>query len=53
MADLEDTRHQDPEPLQQLMFDNSAVVRFIKFELLEFYGNGGGLQYFAVAGEFR
>ena len=51
VADLEDTRHQDPEPLQQLMFDNSAVVSFIKFELLEYYGVGGGLQYFAIEGE--
>merc|ERR1712130_1084814 len=49
VANLEDSRQQDPPPLQQLMFANSAVVSFIKFELLEFYGNGGGLQYFAVA----
>jgi len=48
VANLEDTRRQDPEPLQQLMFDNSAVVSFVKFELLEFYGLGGGLQYFAL-----
>merc|ERR1712179_339534 len=51
VANLEDSRQQDPPPLQQLMFANSAVVSFIKFELLEFYGRyGGGLQYFAVAG---
>jgi len=49
VANLEDSRKQKPPPLQQLMFANSAVVSFIKFELLEFYGNGGGLQYFAVA----
>ena len=48
VANLEDSRHQDPPPLQQLMFYNSAVVSFIKFELLEYYGNGGGIQYFAV-----
>ena len=48
VADLEDSRNQDPPPVQQLMFANSAVVSFIKFELLDFYGNGGGLQYFAV-----
>ena len=48
VANLEDSRHQNPVPLQQLMFYNSAVVSFIKFELLEYYGNGGGLQYFAV-----
>ena len=50
VADLEDSRHQNPPPLQQLMFDKSAVVSFIKFELLEFYGSGGGLQYFALEG---
>ena len=47
-ANLEDSRRQNPPPLQQLIFANSAVVSFIKFELLEFYGSGGGLQYFAV-----
>ena len=51
VANLEDSRQQDPPPLQQLMFANSAVVSFIKFELLEFYGVSGGLQYFAVIGE--
>ena len=48
VANLEDSRHQDPPPLQQLMFENSATVSFIKLELLEFYGHGGGLQYFTV-----
>ena len=48
VADLEDSRRQDPPPLQQLMFANSAVVSFVKFELLEYYGTGGGLQYLAV-----
>ena len=52
VAYLEDSRLQKPPPLQRL-FTKSALVSFIKFELLEFYGNGGGLQYFAVAGEFR
>ena len=50
VANLEDSRQQDPPPLQQLMFANPAVVSFIKFELLEHYGSGGGLQYFAVIG---
>ena len=50
VADLEDSRHQSPPPLQRLIFANSAVVSFIKFELLEFYGSGGGLQYFALEG---
>ena len=50
VADLEDSRNQDPPPLQQLIFANSAVVSFIKFELLEYYGYGGGLQHFVIEG---
>jgi len=46
LADLEDARRQNPPPVQQLMFANPAVVSFIKFELLEYWGSGGGLQYF-------
>ena len=48
IADLEDSRHQNPPPLQTKTFANSAAVRFVKFELLDYWGNGGGLQYFAV-----
>ena len=49
MADLEDSRKQDPPPIQNLTLDNSVIVRFVKFELLEYWGNlGGGLQYFKV-----
>ena len=47
VADLEDSRRQIPPPVQQIMFANPAVVSFIKFELLEYWGYGGGLQYFA------
>ena len=43
---LEDSRRQNPPPVQQIMFANPAVVSFIKFELLEYWGSGGGLQYF-------
>jgi len=46
VADLEDSRTQNPPPVQQLLFANPAVVSFIKFELLEYWGKGGGLQYF-------
>jgi len=46
VADLEDSRRQNPPPVQQLIFANPAVVSFIKFELLEYWGSGGGLQYF-------
>ena len=52
VAYLEDSRLQKPPPLQRRRITNSAVVSFIKFELLEFYGYGGGLQYFSFAGDF-
>lgn len=45
---LEDSRQQDPPPVQQFLFANSAVVSFIKFIMLDYWGEGGGLQYFAV-----
>ena len=50
---LEDSRQQNPPPVQQLMFCTPAMIQFIKFELLEFWapgngGNGGGLQYLAT-----
>ena len=47
-ANLEDGRQQRPPPIKQLMFENPQNVRFIKFELLEFFQFGGGLQYFEV-----
>ena len=45
---LEDSRAQSPPPTLELMFQDSLIVRYIKFEMLEFWGNGGGLQHFAV-----
>ena len=49
VADLEDSRKQSPPPLQNLTLDNPFIARFVKFELLEYWGNlGGGLQYFKV-----
>ena len=53
VASVEDSRRQKPPPVQQLMFVNSAVVSFVKFELLDYWGcgpgcGGGGLQYFGV-----
>ena len=48
VVDLVDSRRQNPPPLQQLMFPNSAVVSFVKFELLDYYGSSGGLQFFEV-----
>ena len=48
VADLEDSRNQNPPPVQNLTFANSAPVRFVKFELLDYWGYGGGLQYLEV-----
>ena len=45
-GDLEDSRQQRPPPVKSLMFVDPVVVRFLKFELLEFWGSGGGLQHF-------
>ena len=47
---LEDSRRQsDPLPLQE--FPISPVeARFVKFELVSYYGHGGGLQYFDMKG---
>ena len=47
-ANLEDSRKKRPTQIKQLMFKNPQNVRFIKFELIQFWGNGGGLQYFNI-----
>jgi hypothetical protein len=43
---LEDSRQQASPPVQELLLDQPAEVRFLKFELVEFWGAGGGLQFF-------
>ena len=46
---LEDSRQQqDPLPLQVLRLQESVQAQFIKFDLLEWYGQGGGLQYLDI-----
>ena len=40
------TLTEDPLPLQNFSI-TPTEGRFVKFELLTFYGKGGGLQYFA------
>ena len=46
---LEDSRQQnDPLPLQLIGLQTEVTGQFIKFELLEWYGKGGGLQYFDI-----
>ena len=45
---VDDSRQQtDPLPLQEFSIP-STQGRFVKFELVSFYGNGGGLQYFNI-----
>merc|ERR1711974_521908 len=50
-ANLEDSRQKESPPVKQLLFESPLVVRFIKFELLEFWGKGGGLQHLSVLAE--
>ena len=50
-ANLEDSRQQRPPPVKKLLFEKALVVRFLKFELLEFWGSGGGLQHLSVLTE--
>ena len=50
-ANLEDSRQQKPPPVKKLLFEKSLVVRFLKFQLLEFWGRGGGLQHLSVLTE--
>jgi hypothetical protein len=46
---LEDSRQQmDPLPLQVIYLQSKVIGQFVKFELLEWYGQGGGLQYFDI-----
>ena len=48
---LEDSRQQN-DPLPMLKFPFAAKkAKYIKFEILTFYGKGGGLQYFHVKGK--
>ena len=45
---LDDSRkHIDPLPLQEFSI-TSTKGRFVKFELVSYYGLGGGLQYFNI-----
>ena len=44
---LEDSRKQHSPPLQQFFFKGPIELQFLKFELLDYWGQGGGLQYFS------
>jgi len=49
--ELEDSRNQEVPPLQHFESNNALSGRFIQFELLEFWGDGGGLNYFDIIQE--
>ena len=50
-ANLDDSRKQKPPPVKKLLFEKTQIVRFLKFQLLEFWGEGGGLQHLSVLTE--
>ena len=37
-----------PATLRELKFDEAVEVQFLKFDLVSYWGRGGGLQYFAA-----
>ena len=47
-TELEDSRYQSPPPVQHFRLNQTQVVRFVRFKLKDYWGRGGGLQYFAV-----
>ena len=49
---LEDSRNlSDPLPLQDFTLEPAASARYLMFDLLSFYGHGGGLQFFEAVTE--
>ena len=47
--ELEDSRHlADPLPLQTFYLTEQTTSQYIKFELLSWWGDGGGLQFFDI-----
>ena len=48
---LEDTQDMNDEvPTMNFSLDSPKLIRFVKFQIDSFYGNGGGLQYLSVEG---
>ena len=46
--ELEDSRQQTSPPVQHFQLEEPREVRYLRFQLKEYWGDGGGLQYFAV-----
>ena len=47
--ELEDSRKMvDPLPLQTFLLSQTTTSKYVKLELLSWWGEGGGLQYFEI-----
>ena len=49
--ELEDSQQQqddDPSRLQMIALDKETEAQFVKFDLISWWGRGGGLQYFDI-----
>ena len=50
--EMEDGRR-NPPPILTFYFTLPLTVQFLRFELVDFFGVGGGLQYFSPVGKVR
>ena len=41
-------KQQDPLPVQLIRLNKEATARFVKFNVVDWWGDGGGLQYFDI-----
>ena len=48
LADSRQQQDSDPARLQMIMLDNKVTARFVKFELITWWGKSGGLQFFDI-----
>ena len=48
LADSRQQQDSDPARLQMIMLDNKVTARFVKFELITWWGKSGGLQFFEI-----
>ena len=46
--ELADSRNNSNPPLETFALKKEVKLRFLHFQLLDFWGKGGGLQYFSV-----
>ena len=48
LADSRQLEDENPARVQEIPLTKETTAQFVKFELLTWYGNGGGLQYFDI-----